>query len=139
MLGRKTFEQREVDQAKSMIAALVAGRETLAEAGADPAALAVVDPEFFTGLTLVLDRPFVHRVRSVLGKGPGALNELELIVASILDHDRVFTVGTVLQYAEGTSFTGLVPGETIRLSAEQFERLAVGVFAELEELFVEAV
>ncbi|WP_285041090.1 hypothetical protein [Plantibacter sp. LMC-P-059a] len=136
MLGRKTFEQREVDQAKAMIAALIAGRATLAEAGADPAAVAVVDPEFFTGLTLVLDRPFVHRVRSVLGRGPGALNELELIVASIIEHERVFTVGTVLTYAVEGSFTGLVPGETIRLGAEQFERLAVGVFAELEELFV---
>jgi hypothetical protein len=136
MLGRKTFEQREVDQAKAMIAALIAGRATLAEAGADPAAVAVVDPEFFTGLTLVLDRPFVHRVRSVLGRGPGALNELELIVASIIEHERVFTVGTVLTYAEEGSFTGLVPGEAIRLGAEQFERLAVGVFAELEELFV---
>lgn len=138
MLGRKTFEQREVDQAKTLIAALVAGRSTLADAGADPAALAVVDPEFFTGLTLVLDRPFVHRVRSVLGKGPGALNELELIVQSILEHDRVFTVGTVLQYSVETSVTGLVPGETVRLDAQQFERLAVGVFVELEELFVPA-
>ncbi|KQM16150.1 hypothetical protein ASF83_09750 [Plantibacter sp. Leaf171] len=136
MLGRKTFEQREVDQAKAMIAALVAGRVTLAEAGADPAAVAVVDPEFFTGLTLVLDRPFVHRVRSVIGRGPSALNELELIVESIIGHERVFTVGTVLTYAVEGSFTGLVPGETIRLGAEPFERLAVGVFAELEELFV---
>ena len=104
----------------------------------DPAALAAYDPEFFTGLTLVLDRPFVHRVRSVLGKGPGALIELELIVGSIIDHGGVFTVGTVLSYAEESSFTGLVPGEPIRLDAERFERLAVGVFVELEELFVEA-
>lgn len=136
MLGRKTFEQREVDQAKTLIAALVAGRSSLLDAGVDPAALAVYDPEFFTGLTLVLDRPFVHRVRSVLGKGPGALNELELIVESIIEHDGVFTVGTVLRYAVETSFTGLVPGEAVRLDAERFERLAVGVFAELEELFV---
>lgn len=137
MLGRKTFTQSEVDQAKTMIAALVAGRTTIAEAGVDPAALAIVDPEFFTALTLVLDRPFVHRVRSVLGKGPGALNELELIVASLIEHDGVFTVGTVLAYSADASYTGLVPGEPVRLGAEQFERLAVGVFAELEELFVD--
>ena len=73
-----------------------------------------------------------------LGKGPGALNELELIVGSIIDHGGVFTVGMVLSYAEESSFTGLVPGEPIRLDAERFERLAVGVFVELEELFVEA-
>jgi len=137
MLGRKTFEQHEIDQAKQMIARLVAGRATMAEAGVDTATLATFDPEFFTALTLVLDRPFVHRVRSVVGKGPGPLNELELIVESLIEHGGVFTVGTVLKYSPEGSTTGLVPGEPIRLSAEQFERLTVGVFAELEELFVE--
>lgn len=136
MLGRRTFEQREVDQAKQMIASLVAGRTTIAEAGIDAATLATFDPVFFNGLALVLDRPFVHRARPITGSGGRPLDELALIVDSLIEHDGVFTTGGVDIIPE-TSCTGLAPGDDIRLSAAQFERLAVGVFAELEELHVE--
>lgn len=137
MLGRRTFEQSEVDQAKQTIASLVAGRTTIAEAGIDPATLATFDPVFFNGLALVLDRPFVHRARSVSGSGGGPLNELALIVDSLIEHDGVFTEGSGVGFVPEASCTGLAPGERIRLSAAQFERLAVGVFAELEELYVD--
>lgn len=137
MSGRKTYEQRDIDQAEQTIAALIAGRTTLADAGVDATTLATFDPVFFNGLVLVLDRPFVHRARSVIGTGPGPLNELELIVDSLLEHDGVLTVGAGMAYAPEGSCTGLAPGETILLTSAQFERLAVGVFAELEEFFVD--
>ena len=139
MLGRKTFTRDEIERARLVLGSQLEAYRELARAvhGAGAAdagpALAEFEHLFFNTLALALDRPFVHRVRFAAGTGTTPLNELELIVDSLLTGDGVFRAGTVVRYDPAGSVVGLTEGEHVRLTAEQFVRLFAAVFAELEE------
>jgi hypothetical protein len=86
MLGRKTYTQEELDNARTAIDQQLAAYKKLVKAidGAtsDPkvrSALDAFEPLFFNNMTLVLDRYFVHRLRVVTGKDGNPLNEVELM------------------------------------------------------------
>ena len=128
MLGRKDFTADERGAAKAAVAQTL---DAFAAAGS-PAALEHV---FFNNALLALDRRFVHRVRMVTGKDCTPLNEAELLVASLMDNDGALTLNTVLKYDAGQSVLGLEPGDPIRLTAPQFERLATAMLDELDQKF----
>lgn len=46
-------------------------------------------PLFFNGLTLVLGRYFVHRLRMVTGKEGNPLSEVELLTESLMNNGGV--------------------------------------------------
>src|SRR4051794_10696858 len=114
MLGRKTFTHEELGAARA----------------------AVADPHRFNDLLLALDRRFVHRVRMVSGKDSNPLNEVELLVDSLMNNDGVLRVGTVIKYVPEETVLGLSEGDRIELDAEQFQRLADAFLAEIEAKFV---
>lgn len=95
----------------------------------------VVERVWFTQALLALDRRYVHRLRKVTGRECTAVNEVELLVGSILDHDGVLHVGTVLHYDPAQTVLGLRPGERVTLGAADFERLATAFLAELRARF----
>jgi hypothetical protein len=140
MLGRKTFTQQELDDATAAIAEQLAAYKALAgAASSDPQARSALDafaPLFFNHLALALDRRFVHRLRGVTGKAGTPLNELELIVESLLNHHGVLHGITVIKYVPEESVVKLGVGDEIHLSEDQFERLSQAVLAELEAKFV---
>ncbi len=140
MLGRKTFTRAEIDRARLMIGSqLEAYRELeraarAADVGDVQPALAEFEHVFFNTLALALDRPFVHRARAVTGAEGSPLHELELICDSLMSSDGVFQAGAA-GYSRAASVVGLEEGVHVRLTSEQFERLADAVFAELEAKF----
>jgi hypothetical protein len=96
MLGRKTYTQQEFDGARAAIDEQLAAYAQLVEAIGGPSpdsaasmALDAFEPLFFKNMTLVLDRYFVHRLRTVTGTEGNALNEVELITDSLLNNDGV--------------------------------------------------
>lgn len=139
MTGRTTFTREEIARARLVIGSQLEAYRELARAargggGGDVApALAEFEHVFFNSMVLALDRPFVSRAAT--GTGTTPLDELELIVASLLAGDGVFRAGTSIRYSAASSVVGLDEGEHVRLTAEQFERLFEAVFAELEEEF----
>jgi hypothetical protein len=56
-------------------------------------ALAGFEAVFATDLLLALDRPFVHRVRMVTGKDTDPLNEVELLVDSLMTNGGALEAG----------------------------------------------
>ena len=136
MLGRKTFTQDELDHGRALVGEQLAAYDTLVQATADTAAREAFEPLFFNNLTLALDRCFVHRLRSVTGKDSNALNEVELIVESLLNNDGVLRGNNVIKYVPAQTAAKLEIGDTIRLRAEQFERLSAAFLAEIESRFV---
>jgi hypothetical protein len=141
MLGRKTYSQEEIDHARTTIDAQLAAWRALAEAadGSDSrtaAALEAIEPLLFNNMALVLDRYFVHRLRSVTGKDGNPLNEVELLSESLMNNDGVLRGNNVVKSVPERSVTGLEPGERIGLSADEFERLAGAFLADLEAKFV---
>jgi hypothetical protein len=143
MLGRKEYTQEEFDRAKSAVKRLQTAYEKLVEAldGAREdqrvaAALAAFEPLLFNDMTLVLDRYFVHRLRSTTGKDSNPLNEVELLSNSLIENDGQLRGNSVIKYKPDDSVLKLEPGEPIRLSAPDFERLSNAFFAELQAKFV---
>ena len=87
-------------------------------------------------MALVLDRFFVHRVRPVSGKDGNPLNELELISDSLMNNAGVFRGNNVIKYVPEESILHLRLGETIKLSAAEFERLSAAFLDELQRRFL---
>ena len=142
MLGRKTFTQKELDDATTAIERQLAAYKKLAgavEATGDAkaeAALAAFEPLFAKSLVLALDRRFVHRLRSVTGKDGNPLNELELLTASLMDHGGVLQGSSVIDFKPDASVLGLELGDRIEPSAADFGRLAEAVLADIDAKYV---
>jgi hypothetical protein len=139
MLGRKNFTPEEIGTARAMVRQeLDAYRRLAAAVNGDAnaaAALAALEGPFFNGLTLALDRFFVHRVRLVAGKDGNPLNEVELLTEALTQHDGVLRESSVIKLAPEDSVAKIGYGEPIELDADRFERLADAFFAELETRF----
>jgi hypothetical protein len=142
MLGRKSYTQEELDNARAAVTRQLAAYRSLAAAvaaaGDEKATSALDDLEvpFFNGMALVLDRYFVHRLRVVTGKDGNPLNEVELLVDSLLNNMGVFRGNNVVKLVPEESVVKVPFGEAIRLTSDDFERLATAFFAEIEAKFI---
>jgi hypothetical protein len=133
VLGRKDFTREELDAARTSLEAQFAAYHALADGGSGAAGTWEAFEALFCGnLALALDRRFVHRLRTVTGKGTNPLSELELIADSLMDNGGVLRTGTVVRYEPEGSVLGLKPGDPIRMRVDDFERLAHAVLDELE-------
>lgn len=143
MLGRKTYTQEELGNARAAVDRQLAAYRGLVEAldGAASdlqarSALEAFEPLFFNNMTLVLDRYFVHRLRGVTGKDGNPLNEVDLISDSLMNNDAVLRGNNVIKLVPEESVVKLDIGDRIRLRAAEFERLSKAFFAEIEAKFV---
>ena len=141
MLGRKTYTPDELDTATTAVDRQLAAYKKLVRAidTSDPpvaSALADFEPLFFNHMTLALDRYFVHRVRMVTGKDGTPLNEVELVVDSLLTNGGILRDSNVIKLVPDESVLRLRVGDRIRVSAKEFERLSKAVLAEVREKFV---
>jgi hypothetical protein len=142
MLGRKSYTPEELNSARTAVNEQVAAYQKLAasvDGSADPAgaaALEAFEPLFFNNMVIVLDRYFVHRLRLVAGKDGTPVNEVELLSDSLMNNDGVLLGNKVIRYLPEKSVSRLKVGDRIRLSQEQFERIAAGFFAEIESKFL---
>jgi hypothetical protein len=143
MLGRKDYTQEELDQATSAIRQQLAAYKKLVKAldgtGEDPqvaAALESFEPLLFNNMTLVLDRYFVHRLRMTTGKDGNPINEVELLADSLMNNGGELRGNNVIKYRPEESVLQLEPGDSIRISASDFERLSKAFLAELDSKFV---
>jgi len=142
MLGRKSFKKEEIDTARAAIdKQLKAYRNVVAASDKAKdkdigAALETFEPIFFNNMTLVLDRYFVHRLRSVTGKDGNPLNEVELLSASLMDNGGELRGNNVIKYDPESSVTKLKIGDKIRLSATDYRQLVSAFFADLEKKFL---
>jgi hypothetical protein len=135
MLGRNSYTREEFDNARTAVDRQLAAYKALA-ATLDDAALADFEPLFFNNMTLVLDRLFVHRIRSASGKDGNPLNEVELLTESLMANDGVLHGNNVIKYVPEKAAVGLAVGDRIQLNAEQFDQLYRAYFDELERRFV---
>lgn len=69
------------------------------------------------------------------GKDGNPLNEVRVLGNSIMHDDGVLTVDKTIKLKAATSELGLEYGDPIRLTADDFARLAAAFFTELERRF----
>ena len=121
MVERKHFTRDEIARGRDLVDAALSAHAALVDAVEDEApdgtietTLADFDVLYFNGLALALDRLYVHRAANPSSAGSSPLAELERLVKSIITSD----------------------GEPVPFTGEQFERLADGVFTELEKKYL---
>jgi len=143
MLGRKNYSQEELDHGKAAVDQQLAAYKTLVKALASAttdkkvnSALEAFEALFFNNMTLVLDRYFVHRLRTVTGKDGNPLNEVEMLSDSLMNNNGVLRDSNVIKLIPDQSVVKLHIGDPIRLTAEDFELLSAAFFAEIERKFL---
>jgi hypothetical protein len=143
MLGRKDYQREELDNAQKAIKGQLTAYKRLVKAldgaGDDPnviSALEAFEPLMFNNMTLVLDRYFVHRLRSSTGKDGNPLNEVELLADSLMNNGGQLRGNNVIKYKPEEAVLKLQVGDAIALTQAEFERLAKAFLAELEAKFV---
>jgi hypothetical protein len=143
MLGRKDYTREEFDHGKTAIDSQLAAYRQLAVALDNDTVEEKVrsaqedfEAQFFNTLVLALDRWYVHRLRGVTGKDGNPLNEVELIVESLMNNGGFFRGNNVVKYVPEQSVVKLKPGDKIRLTADDFERLSAAFFQDLERKYV---
>ena len=142
MFGRESYTRQEFDQAKAAIDQAVATYKRIAKAArAAPAttgdtALRTFEATYFNDLTIVLDRHFVHRLRTVTGTDGTPINEVEMLRDSLMNNGGVLRASSVITFIPERSVLKLRVGDPIRNTEEQFERLSSAFFAELKQKFL---
>ena len=144
MFGRKNYTREELDRCKAAVDQQLAAYKTLVKAVASATTdekvksddLRVFEALFFNNMTIVLDRYFVHRLRMVTGKDGNPLNEVEMLSDSLMNNEGVLRDSKVIKLIPDQSVVKLHIGDHIRLTAEEFERLSAGFFAEIERKFL---
>jgi hypothetical protein len=143
MLGRKSYTQEEFDHSKTAIDKQLAAYKSLVKAVTSAttdkkvnSALEAFEVLFFNSMTLVLDRYFVHRLRTVTGKDGNPVNEVEMLCDSLMNNHGVLRASNVIKLIPDQSVVKLHIGDAIRLTEEEFERLSAAFFAEIERKFL---
>jgi hypothetical protein len=138
MLGRKDYTKEELENAKAAVDRQLGAYRKLTKAvdAKGKGAVAGFEPLFCNNMVLALDRPFVHRLRMVTGKDTNPLNEMELLVESLINNGGVLRGNNVIKYVPEQSVLKLEVGDQIEMTATQFDALATAFFAELEAKFL---
>ena len=125
MLGRNSYAPQEIETARATVRKQVADWQA-SGAGGD------LETTYFNTAVVALDRPFVHRIRKFTGKDTNPLSEVEILVDSLTTGGRL-DVGSVIRYEQEKTVLGLAPGDEIRVSASDYERLATAFLDEVEK------
>jgi hypothetical protein len=135
VLGVRTYPREYIDGIRSKVEADVAAYRNLVSGDGYNGAIPTFEGTFFNNLLLVLDNAFVHRLRVVEGKDGNALNETRLLSNSLLNDGGPMTLDKAIKYTPEKAVLKYQPGDAIRLSEADFERLCAAFFSEIESKF----
>jgi hypothetical protein len=135
MLGVSKYSPEYVAATRKALNAQVKAYDNLAKAadGAGPA-LQSFEHVFFNNMVLVLEQHFVHRLRTGEGKDGNPMNESRVLAASLIENGGRMLADKQIRFKNG-SLLGYEPGDEIKLSMSDFQKLAKGFLAGIEEKF----
>ena len=128
MLAVKSYDNREVEACRARIGAMLAAWRAIPPSEAS----AAFEPHCFNQMAIALDGSFQHRMRGHEGKDGNPLNEVRMLAASLsgAGAGRLAADATI-KYEPAKSVLGLKFGDTIALSADDFEKLAIAFLDEI--------
>jgi hypothetical protein len=141
MLGMKAYSQEYIDACRARVEAdLRAYRKQVGKApNAD------FEHRFFNAQVLLLDHMFVHRLTGAEGKDGNPLNEVRVLVNSLLYNNGTVQIaklpgwpnsaGGQMKLPADKSVLGLEQGDAIQLGENDFVRLKDAFFAEIEKRY----
>jgi hypothetical protein len=136
MLGVSKYSPEYVAATRKAIDAQVKAYDQVAKPanGAGPA-LESFEHVFFNNMVLVLDHHFMHRLRTGEGKDGNPMNETRVIANSLMENDGRLLADKQIKLKADTSVLGYEVGDEIKLSKTDFQKLAKGFLAGIEEKF----
>lgn len=99
-------------------------------------AMAAFEPHVFNNMLVALDAHFVHRARLMAEKEGSPLDEVRMLVTSIMNNDSVLTGDASIPYDPAMSVLKLKIGDTIGLDVSAFSELAAAFLAEITARYV---
>jgi hypothetical protein len=129
MLGVKAYPREYVDSCRAKVAS------DIAAFGALKGANSGFEATYFNNLVIVLEAMFVHRLRTLEGKDGNPLNEVRVLVNSLLEHGGELTADKSIKLVSSKSVLGLEYGERVALTREGFGQLSEAFFAEIDAKF----
>ena len=141
MLAANSYPRDYIEACRARIDAQMAVFRKLVTAKnktKDPAldkAFEAFESVFFNNLVVVLDGFFVHRTRAVEKKDGNPLNEVRLLVASMMLHNELMTLDSAIKLTPAKSILKYEEGDKIRLTAADFLLISKAFFSEIEKKF----
>lgn len=133
MLMVSSYAKGYVDACRAKVAAQLASyRKVVA---AKPSEIDAFERQLLNHMILALDRYFVHRGRTMEGKDGNPLNEVRMLCTAIMENQRRMSADQTIRYKPEASILKFEAGDEIRLSADDFARLAAAFFDEIERRY----
>ena len=98
-------------------------------------AMAAFEPHVFNNMLVALDAHFVNRTH-LTAKDGNPLDEVRMLVTSIMNNDGVLTGNASIPYDPAKSVLKLKIGDTIALDVTAFSELAAAFLAEITTRYV---
>ena len=99
-------------------------------------AMAAFEPHVFNNMLVALDAHFVNRASLTVQKEGNSLDEVRMLVTSIMSNDGVLTGDANIPHDPATSVLKLKIGDTIALDVSAFSELAAAFLAEITTRYV---
>ena len=144
MLGMKEYEQDYIDACRSRVETQVVMFHEVAQAARDhgdadvshlEGALESLEYEYFNNMLIVLDGYFVHRLRGVEGEDGNALNEVRVLVRSLMENGGTVMADPQIPLDPARTILRLEVGAPITLTLQQYRRLSDAFLREIENKF----
>ncbi len=136
MLAMNTYPRAYIEACRTASVARMKRYRAVAET-ADANVLAAFETDFCNGQVLALECFFMHRTRAIEGKDGNPANEVRLLAAALMAGSGRMAVDKTIKYDPAKSVLGLKVGDTIALTAGDFDRLADAYFTEISKRFAE--
>ena len=131
----EVYVQLTAARVEEQLAAWAALAESVRGNAAAEAALAAFAPGYFATALLALDHHFMHRMRGAEGKDGNPLNEVRMLIDSIMENDGVLGENKTIKYRADKALAGVEIGQKIALDAETFGKLAKAYIEEIGKRF----
>ena len=144
MLGTKEYDQEYIDACRSRVETQVVMFHEVAQAARDhgdadvshlEGALESLEYEYFNNMLIVLDGYFVHRLRGVEGEDGNALNEVRVLVRSLMENGGTVMADPQIRLDPARSVLGLEVGAPITLTLQKYRRISDAFLREIENKF----
>lgn len=144
MLSQNHFTKKYIDKCRSRIAAQVFKYQALVAAARKQTtsvnpqlaiALNAFESVFFNNMVIVLDGYFVQRMGTMELKDGNPLNEVRMLVNSMMNDDNKLSLDHTIKYDPARSVLKYRIGDEIKLNEAEFILLSSAFFADLEKKY----